>query len=107
MKSTNLLVAQSGGPTAVINSTLAGIIQTARRSGQVGKIIGLSGGIEGLFNGRPPYDLTNLTDPQLEALRRSNGMALGSCRFAPQDEHYTLLLDFIKANSIRYFLYIG
>ncbi len=103
----NLLVAQSGGPTAVINSSLAGIIQAAQSALAVGRIIGLNGGLEGLFAGRKPFDLSDLTATQLEALRHSNGTALGSCRIALQDEHYTRLLDFIRSQNIGYFLYIG
>jgi 6-phosphofructokinase len=103
----NLLVAQSGGPTAVINSSLAGIVKAAQQSRRIAQIIGLNGGLEGLFQGRPPFDLSGLDEPQLEALRHSNGMALGSCRFRLAEEHYTYLLDFIRANQIGYFLYIG
>lgn len=103
----SLLVAQSGGPTAVINSTLAGIVEMAQQADEVETIVGLHGGLEGLFDGRTPFDLTHLTAPQLQALRFSNGTALGSCRFAPDDKHYTTLLDFIQAHNIGYFLYIG
>ncbi|MDB5082047.1 MAG: phosphofructokinase [Chloroflexi bacterium] len=103
----NLLVAQSGGPTAVINSSLAGIIQAAQQAPEIDKIIGLQGGLEGLINGRPPFELSQLDKGQLETLRQSNGTALGSCRLAVTEDHYPFLLDYIKANQIRYFLYIG
>ncbi len=103
----NLLVAQSGGPTAVINSSLAGIIQAAQEAPDINKIIGLQGGLEGLVNGRRPFELSGLSNTQLEALRLSNGTALGSCRLEIKEEHYSLLLDYIRANHIRYFLYIG
>ncbi|HEX2911306.1 MAG TPA: diphosphate--fructose-6-phosphate 1-phosphotransferase [Chloroflexia bacterium] len=103
----SLLVAQSGGPTAVINSSLAGIITAARQSGRIERVIGLSGGLEGFFEGRTPLDLTGLSEAQLAALRTSNGTALGSCRFTPREEHFQLLLDFIRRHNIHYFLYIG
>ncbi len=103
----NLLVAQSGGPTAVINSSLAGIIQAAQQAPEIDKIIGLQGGLEGLINGRPPYELSQLNKSQLETLKSSNGTALGSCRLKIEESHYPLLLDYIRANRIRYFLYIG
>jgi ATP-dependent phosphofructokinase / diphosphate-dependent phosphofructokinase len=103
----NLLVAQSGGPTAVINSSLAGIISAAQRRGRIGKIIGLNGGIEGLLGGRLPYDLSNLSDHQLTALQNSNGMALGSCRFPVRDEHLAALRDYCRNNGVGYFLYMG
>jgi ATP-dependent phosphofructokinase / diphosphate-dependent phosphofructokinase len=103
----NLLVAQSGGPTAVINSSLAGIISVAQRSERIGKIIGLNGGIEGLLGGRVPYDLSDLSDRQLTALQNSNGMALGSCRFPVRDEHLAALRDYCRDNGVGYFLYMG
>ncbi len=103
----NLLVAQSGGPTAVINSSLAGIVEAAQQSGRVDKIIGLNGGLEGLFAGRTPFELSGLNASQLEALRHSNGTALGSCRFPLGEQHYASLLDFIRTHQIGYFLYIG
>ena len=103
----NLLVAQSGGPTAVINSSLAGIIEAAQQSSRIGRIIGLNGGLEGLLKGRPPFELSSLPERQLEALRQSNGMALGSCRLGLAEEDYSFLLDFIRSNQIGYFLYIG
>jgi 6-phosphofructokinase len=103
----NLLVAQSGGPTAVINSSLAGIIQAAQQAPEIDKIIGLQGGLEGLINGRPPFELSQLNQGQLATLQHANGTALGSCRLEIEERHYTALLDFIRANRIRYFLYIG
>src|SRR5689334_4365724 len=102
----NLLVAQSGGPTAVINSSLAGIVRAAQAAPEIDKIIGLQGGLEGLLNGRPPFELSQLTTGQLETLQRSNGTALGSCRLQIEESHYETLLEFIRANRVRYFLYI-
>ena len=71
----NLLVAQSGGPTAVVNSSLAGIVEAAQQS-RIDRIIGLNGGLEGLFQGRPPFDLSGLDEPQLEALPKRVGVVL-------------------------------
>lgn len=103
----NLLVAQSGGPTAVINSSLAGIVRAAQAAPEIDQIIGLQGGLEGLVNGRPPFELSQLSAGQLDTLQRSNGTALGSCRLQIEESHYETLLDFIRANRVRYFLYIG
>jgi 6-phosphofructokinase 1 len=103
----NLLVAQSGGPTAVINSSLAGIIQAAQLAPEIDKIIGLQGGLEGLLNGYVPFELSRLSQAQLETLQLSNGTALGSCRLDIKADHFDFLLDYIRANRIRYFIYIG
>jgi ATP-dependent phosphofructokinase / diphosphate-dependent phosphofructokinase len=103
----NLLVAQSGGPTAVINSSLAGIIRAAQQAPEIDKVIGLQGGLEGLINGRPPFELSRLNKTQLETLQLSNGTALGSCRLEINQDHFDSLLAYIRANQIRYFLYIG
>ena len=73
----NLLVAQSGGPSAAINATLAGVIAAAREEEGIGRIYGGIHGVEGIQAGR----LADLTDFQeLEKLKATPAMALGSCR---------------------------
>ena len=77
----NFLVGQSGGPTAVINSSLAGVYETARACG-AGRIYGMHYGIEGLLNEKL-LDLDQLLGKALniELLKRTPSSYLGSCRY--------------------------
>lgn len=109
----NLVIGQSGGPTAVINASVAGIISGALKSGFGGKILGMVNGIEGLLN-ENFIDLSEkFSDPdKREALINTPSAYLGSCRFkmpAPGADMsvYEKLFETIKKHNIRYFLYIG
>ncbi len=104
----NLLVAQSGGPTAVINATLAGVVTEALKyEDQINEIYGGLNGIEGILN----EELVSLADESqlvVRGLRYTPGPALGSCRFKlKKQEDYDRLLQVIAAHDIKYFLYIG
>ncbi len=109
----NLLVAQSGGPTAAINATLAGVIQGVRASGKVDKVYGSKNGIEGTINDNL-IDLSWLVlDTQAsDALIYTPSSALGSCRYKLKDWHtdeetYQRIIDTFLKYDIRYFVYIG
>ncbi len=102
----NLLVGQSGGPTAVINSSLAGVVQEASRHSQIDGIYGMINGIQGVFE-ETFADLRRERPETIEALRRTPAAALGSCRKKLADADYARLLDIFKAHDIRYFFYIG
>ena len=78
MKKKNMLIAQSGGPSAAINATLAGVIAAAQKSPEVDRILGSRHGVEGVLR-EECIDLTDFTD--LEKLKATPAMALGSCRF--------------------------
>jgi ATP-dependent phosphofructokinase / diphosphate-dependent phosphofructokinase len=104
----NLLVAQSGGPTSVINATLAGVVTEALNyEDQICEIYGGRNGIQGVFN----EDFVNLAEESqlvIRGLRYTPGPALGSCRFKlKREEEYARLLEIFKAHDIKYFLYIG
>lgn len=104
----NLIVGQSGGATAVINSSLAGVVAEALRSSQVGEIYGMLDGVQGLL-GEHIIDLRQQLDnpAALEKLKRTPAAALGMCRYKLSDgERERLLITFKKFN-IRYFCYIG
>ena len=77
----NVIVGQSGGPTAVINSSLAGVYKTARDRG-ARKVYGMLHGIQGLLQERY-VDLSDhiKTDLDIELLKRTPSAYLGSCRF--------------------------
>ena len=108
----NFLVGQSGGPTAVINSSLAGVYETARACG-AGRIYGMNYGIEGLL-AEKLLDLDQLLGSALniELLKRTPSSYLGSCRYKlptpEQDEGvYQTLFRLFERYQIDAVLYIG
>ncbi len=102
----NVLVGQSGGPTSVINASLAGVVEMARRSRKIGKIIGLRFGIEGLLNDHL-FDLGKESPKTLRGLRSTPGSALGSSRLKLKDEHFPAVLAQLRKYDIRYFFLCG
>lgn len=106
----NLIVAQSGGPSAAINATLAGVIAAAQEAGAVDRVYGGLHGIEGIQAGKI-VDLTGFAD--FARLRATPAMALGSCRckLPPVTERdaeiYRRLREIFAHFDIGYFLYIG
>ena len=107
----NVLVGQSGGPTAVINASLAGVIEQAQgaraRTGSgVDRIIGMRFAIEGFLEGRH-VDLTELPPDRLERLAWTPGSALGSCRYKLSDDDLPRVLERLQALDIRYLFHIG
>lgn len=102
----NLLVGQSGGPTAVINSSLAGVIDAAQSAPQVEKIFGMRFGIEGFLEERM-VDLTSLGDTERTTLGKTPASALGSCRYKLADEELPKVKELLERHDVRYFIYIG
>lgn len=110
----NAIVGQSGGPTAAINATLAGVIRGAlEHSDVIGKIYGMRNGIEGFLEERI-VDLSELFHDvsQIDTLELTPAAALGSCRkklrdFESDKVTYERLLKLFKKYDIRYFFYIG
>ncbi len=112
MRKANLLYAQSGGVTAVINATAASVIETAREhAGSIGTVLAARHGILGAL-GEDLIDTLALSAEELRALAHTPGGAFGSCRFdldAPEANptQYDRLFDVFDAHDIRYFLYNG
>ena len=112
----NAVVGQSGGPTAAINATLAGVIKgtlDARKQGIIKNLYGMRNGIEGFLDERM-INLTEIFDSEkkLNTLAATPAAALGSCRKkmkAPTEDPdtYNKLIDIFKKYDIRYFFYIG
>ena len=106
----NLVVAQSGGPSAAINATLAGVIAAAKESPFIGRIYGGIHGVEGIQAGKL-VDITDFSD--FEKLKATPAMALGSCRckLPPKEQKdaksYQALRRIFSEYDIGYFLYIG
>ena len=108
----NLLYAQSGGVTAVINASAAGVISTARQaSGEIGQVLAARNGILGVLR-ETLVDTAAMSVRDLERLRSTPGGAFGSCRFDldPPDRNpaqYDRLFAVLAAHDVGYFLYNG
>lgn len=106
MTERNLLVVQGGGPTQVLNATLAAIVEEARAQRQFTRVYGARQGIRGLVQGGVA-DLDSLSAAELALLRVSPGAALGSSRAKPSEEELARLLDFLRQNQVRDLLFLG
>ncbi|MBI9102170.1 MAG: diphosphate--fructose-6-phosphate 1-phosphotransferase [Spirochaetales bacterium] len=102
----NAVIGQSGGPTSVINSSLAGVISAASKSGLIEEIYGMNYGIEGFMNEKL-IDLGNQDEEILQGLRRTPSSALGSSRHKLIDEDFPVILSVLRKYNIRYFFLIG
>jgi 6-phosphofructokinase len=102
----NAIIGQSGGPTSVINSSLAGVIDKALSSNLATEIYGMNYGIEG-FMQEWLYDLGNQPRKIIKGLRRTPSSALGSSRHKVQDKDLPRILEVLKKYNIRYFFLIG
>ncbi len=109
----NLLIAQSGGPTAAINATLAGVLQGVRASGKIDGVYGAKNGIEGAIKGQL-IDLNEIIKDTkaMDTLTYTPSSALGTCRYKMKDwrrdeEPYKKIVDTFYKNDIKYFIYIG
>jgi 6-phosphofructokinase 1 len=101
-----LLVGQSGGCTPVINATLAGVVEQARRTAAVTAVWGMRHGIEGVF-AREFVDLRRQPAGLMRRVARCPAAALGSCRRKLKAGEEAAVVDFFRAQDIRYFVYIG
>jgi ATP-dependent phosphofructokinase / diphosphate-dependent phosphofructokinase len=102
----NILIGQSGGPTSVINSSLAGVIEEAKSLDLAGEIYGMHFGIEG-FMQEWLFDLGRQPDNIIKGLRRTPSSALGSSRHKVRDHDMPRILEMLKKYNIRYFFLIG
>ena len=105
-KKGNLVVGQSGGPTAVINSSLVGVIHEAMQHAEIGDIYGMMHGVSGVLN-EEFIDLRQESSETLERLRYTPASALGTVRYKVRSSDYDRLLDVLMAYDVRYFFYIG
>jgi 6-phosphofructokinase 1 len=101
-----LLVGQSGGCTAVINASLAGVVQAALGEERVGDVLGMRHGIEGLLR-RELLDLRAEPAGMWDAIRRTPSAALGSARYKLQEGDIERILSLLRELDVRYFIYIG
>ncbi|MBP5321082.1 MAG: 6-phosphofructokinase [Kiritimatiellae bacterium] len=106
MKKGNMLIAQSGGPSMVINQSLVGAVLAARANRKVGKIYGSLHGIQGILD-EQFIDLRKESKKTLEAVATTPSSALGSVRRKPTPEDCAAIFAVLKKLDIRYFFYIG
>ena len=107
----NAVVAQSGGPTAVINASAQGVIQEAQRQPCIDDLYGANNGLLGIVQ-EDLFDLRCESAETIEGLRRTPSAAIGSCRYklgnlAADRDKYERILEVFRAHNIRYFFYIG
>ena len=106
MTSGKVLVAQGGGPTAVINQSLVGVVLEARRQLGVERVYGARHGVRGIVN-EDFFDLTQETSHNLELVAGTPGSALGSTRDKPDLKYCQEIFQVLKAHGIGHFFYIG
>jgi len=106
MPSGKILVAQGGGPTAVINQSMVGVVMEARRFSQVERIYGAIHGVRGIVN-EDFVDLTHETQHNLEQVANTPSSALGSTRDKPDLAYCQDIFKVLKAHEIEHFFYIG
>ncbi len=103
----NVLVGQSGGPTAVINASVAGVIAEALNHECIEEVYGTLNGVLGLLQ-EDLIDLASESQQQIRALKHTPGAALGTCRYKlKKQQDFDRVLEVFKAHNIRYFFYIG
>ncbi len=109
----NIAVAQSGGPTAAINSSLAGVFKRASESDEIGEIFGSINGIEGIINDELVSLRKILTDREdIELLKVTPSTVLGSCRYKLPPKNrgenvYMKIINTFEKHNIKAFFYIG
>ena len=106
MSSGKILVAQGGGPTAVINQSLAGVVLEGRRQRQVQHVYGARHGVRGIVD-EDFVDLTQETSHNLELVAATPSSALGSTRDKPDLAYCQQIFKVLQAHAIEHFFYIG
>jgi 6-phosphofructokinase 1 len=106
MSSGKILVAQGGGPTAVINQSMVGVALEARRFQQVTRVYGALHGVRGIM-GENFLDLTQETSHNLELVAATPSSALGSTRDKPDMAYCQGIFEVLRAHEIEHFFYIG
>lgn len=101
-----MLIAHGGGPTAVINASLYGAIQEAKKYEEIGTIYGAVGGSSGILE-ENFVDLTSLSQEEIDLLPVTPASALGTSRFPLYEKEYQKMLEVFKKYNIKYVLFNG
>ncbi len=102
----NAVVGQSGGPTGVINASLAGVIEQVCKNDKIENLYGAIHAVQGIVK-EDFIDLKKLSVSDMEGLAACSSSALGSSRDKPDEEYCRKIFDVFKKRNIRYFFYIG
>ncbi|MDG2388981.1 MAG: diphosphate--fructose-6-phosphate 1-phosphotransferase [Planctomycetaceae bacterium] len=106
----NMIVAQSGGPSPVINNTVRGIVETSREMSEIGTVYGGFHGIEGVLK-EELLDLTAQSPEEIALLRTTPAAgSIGTCRYKLKDwqnEDFDRIMEVFKAHNVGYFVYVG
>ena len=100
------VVAQGGGPTAVINQSLVGVVEGLAGTSEIGRIYGARHGVRGLLE-RDLVELQDVPADRLDAIAATPSAALGSTRDKPDRDYCVKILDAVREHDVRYFFYIG
>lgn len=105
------IIGQSGGPTAVINASAQGVIQTALKTPCITRVLGAAHGIKGVLEDKL-YDMAQEDPAELDLMKYTPSSALGSCRYKladpdVDDTDYQRILEIFKKYNVRYFFYNG
>ncbi|PKM52164.1 MAG: 6-phosphofructokinase [Firmicutes bacterium HGW-Firmicutes-7] len=101
-----VVIAQGGGPTAVINQSLVGAVLESRKFPQITRVYGAINGVEGIIN-EEFMDLSQETTHNLEQVGLTPASALLSTRVKPDAQYCKEIFSVLKAHDVRYFFYIG
>ncbi len=102
----NVVIGQSGGPTAVINQSMVGVVETMAGKPGIGKILGAHHAVAGIVKD-DFIELQDIPKDRLERLAQTPSAALGSSRDKPDADYCNRILKSFEKNDIRYFFYIG
>lgn len=102
----NAVIGQSGGPTAVINQSLVGVIEGLKLTDHIGKILGAHHAVKGVMKG-DFVELQGIPQDRLNRIASTPSAALGSSRDKPNAEYCRKMFQTMAANDVRYFFYIG
>ena len=107
----NCIIAQSGGPTSVINSSVVGLLKANKDLGSFNKVFAGLNGIEGILNGNI-IELSSFSEEEINNFKYTPSSGLGSCRYKMKKleestEEYDKLLEILKSNNIKAFFYVG
>lgn len=107
----NCIIAQSGGPTSVINSSVVGLLHANKELGAFDNVYGGLNGIEGILNGNI-INLSEKSDSEIDTFRFTPSSGLGSCRYKLKNvesslEEYEKLIRILKSYDIKAFFYVG
>lgn len=102
----NLIVVHGGGPTAVINGSLYGVVDEALKSKEIGRVYGAIGGTQGILD-ENFIDFSLVDRKNIDLLPFTPGSAIGTSRFPLLEEQYKKMIDIFRKYNIRYILFNG